>query len=486
MAERFVDFSSSSIDDFIVAQKNQNTVKKTNQDVGLFQKFLETKSESRELELIDAPSLNEYISEFVVVVRQKKTGKNYEPDSLQSMFNSISRYLLDKKYPLSIMTAPEFNKSRNALKSKKKELKKEGYGNKPNEAESLTKAEIKILYEKKQLGPFSALSLTNTVWLNNMLFFGMRSCTVHRNLKWGDISIQKTNDGVEYLLYDKERQTKTRQGDTNDRRKVKGKGFMTLNRPNVGSSLIDPVEMFKLYSSKRPLGMSDDESPFYLGINIVRKIDSSKPWFVKAAIGVNKLNGLMKTMATAAGLEGRFTNHSGRKTMMQTFVNNNVPPTQIIQHSGHKNLQSVNSYSHITTEQQQNMSDMLSDLGNFEEPSAPQAVAVNNPPSVSNSGNFVTALQQRSQVIAEEIASQDPVRNFSLSASIPDSPKTVYIGQKRSVSQQRNENLDSCFSLFTGAQIHGGVTINVNNPGPAYKKRKPNRLIIHDSSDESQ
>ena len=113
---------------------------------------------------------------------------------------------------------------------------------------------------------------------------------------------------------------------------------------------------------------------------------------------------------------------------------------------------------------------MLSNLANFEETSTPRA--------------NVTSLQQRS----EEIASQVRIKSFSLSASVPvpDTPKTI-VHQKRSfevASQQRNENLDSCFS-FNGAQIHGGVTINVNNPGPAYKKRKSNRLIFSDS-DESQ
>ena len=61
----------------------------------------------------------------------------------------------------------------------------------------------------------------------------------------------------------------------------------------------------------------------------------------QAPVGVNKVNTLMKTMAQKAGLRPNFKTHSGRKTMIQTLVNNDVPPTDILQPSGHKNAQSL-------------------------------------------------------------------------------------------------------------------------------------------------
>ena len=56
----------------------------------------------------------------------------------------------------------------------------------------------------------------------------------------------------------------------------------------------------------------------------------------------------MKTVAKKAGLGPNFKNHSGRKTMIQTLVNNDVPPTDIMQLSGHKNVQSITSYYRLT------------------------------------------------------------------------------------------------------------------------------------------
>ena len=70
----------------------------------------------------------------------------------------------------------------------------------------------------------------------------------------------------------------------------------------------------------------------------------------------------MKNMAEKAGLTTKFTSHSGRKTMMQTLVNQNFPPTDIIQLSGHKNLQSVTHYSTVNESQQMEMSRTLSSV----------------------------------------------------------------------------------------------------------------------------
>ena len=74
-------------------------------------------------------------------------------------------------------------------------------------------------------------------------------------------------------------------------------------------------------------------------------------------MGVNKLNSLMKECAAAAGIgeNKRITNHSGRKTLTQTLLNHDVPPTQIIQVTGHKNLQSVNNYGAMGERQQENV-----------------------------------------------------------------------------------------------------------------------------------
>ena len=60
-------------------------------------------------------------------------------------------------------------------------------------------------------------------------------------------------------------------------------------------------------------------------------------------MGVNKLNSLLKTTAEKAGIDNsHLTDHSARKQMIQT-LNKDIPPSHIMQLSGHKKVKSINN-----------------------------------------------------------------------------------------------------------------------------------------------
>lgn len=352
MSSRFVPLECS-LDDFIQKQSNKNTLSKTTRDLALFQEFLKAKQVDKNVETIEPSELNELVSAFIVEVK-KKDGQDYEPTTLRSFISSFDRYLRKKDYPTTIMEGHEFRKARDILVAKQKELKKEGKGNKPNAARNLTDEEVDILFSKNLLGCSTPEALINTLWLNNTQYFGLRGCKEHRDMKWGDIKLQISADGTEYLEYN-ERQTKTRTGaEPKDTRKVKPKMFA------VAGSDRNPVQFYHIYASKRPAGFLSDDSPFYLSINQANP-KSSKPWFKTAPMGVNKLNSLMKTMAEKAQLKtSNLTNHSARKRMIQKLNDEEVPPTHIMQISGHKNVQSLNNYSSLSENQQRRISGILS------------------------------------------------------------------------------------------------------------------------------
>ena len=83
---------------------------------------------------------------------RKTDGKEYEPDSLSGIQNSIDRYLSEKQYGLRIKTAEEFEHARQVLMAKRTSLKKEGKDNNPNKAQALQTEDLNILYEKGVLG----------------------------------------------------------------------------------------------------------------------------------------------------------------------------------------------------------------------------------------------------------------------------------------------------------------------------------------------
>ena len=62
------------------------------------------------------------------------------------------------------------------------------------------------------------------MYMNNSMYFGMRSRKEHENLKWGDVELKTTSSGERFLEYT-ERATKTRTGVNNDLRSFPPKMF---------------------------------------------------------------------------------------------------------------------------------------------------------------------------------------------------------------------------------------------------------------------
>ena len=214
MASGFADINS--VEQFIEDQENENTRKKTQQNVALLEEFLTLRNESRLIEEIAPKELNAYIAEFIITVRKKDGNEDYEPSSLRSLMASFERYLKKENYGFSIMKGAEFEQARKALQSKQKDLKQTGKGNKPNASVALTEEEIKLLYDKELLGTSTPEALLNTIWFNNTIHFGLRGCKEHRNMCWGDVQLHQTTNGEEFLEYS-ERQTKTRTGENPQR-----------------------------------------------------------------------------------------------------------------------------------------------------------------------------------------------------------------------------------------------------------------------------
>ena len=108
---------------------------------------------------------------------------------------------------------------------------------------------------------------------------------------------------------------------------------------------------YKQYSLLRPSDFCKPEDPLYLATRTIQ--GSMKPtdqWFKRQPIGVNKISTIMKRMSINAGLppNKKLSNHSARKHLVKKLSDNNIPPTEIMHITGHKNVQSVNSYSSLS------------------------------------------------------------------------------------------------------------------------------------------
>ena len=100
------------VEEFIQGQENENTRKKTEQNIALLKEFLTLKGESRAVEEIRPDELNSFISEFIVTMRKKDNNEDYEPSPLRGTLASFERYLKEKNYGYSIIRDVEFEKAR--------------------------------------------------------------------------------------------------------------------------------------------------------------------------------------------------------------------------------------------------------------------------------------------------------------------------------------------------------------------------------------
>ena len=81
-------------------------------------------------------------------------------------------------------------------------------------------------------------------------------------------------------------------------------------------------------------------------------------WYKAVPEGRNALAKQMKTIAYIVSLDGKFTNSSGHKTVIQSLPED-FHPLEISELTSHANPYSISSYSHNPLEKQRRMSNKL-------------------------------------------------------------------------------------------------------------------------------
>ena len=143
MAGRFVLHTDTDVENFLNVEENKNTKRKTEGDLTLVLTFLATEKEYRKLEDLPPAELDTYLSRFLLSVR-KKSGEEYEPTTLRGFIASVERHRKKQGYSDSIITGQPFAKTRNALKSKQKQLKRLGKGT--NHKRPLVSTKRRLIY----------------------------------------------------------------------------------------------------------------------------------------------------------------------------------------------------------------------------------------------------------------------------------------------------------------------------------------------------
>lgn len=422
--------------EFVKSKQNKNTTKKTDQNVRRFREWMSQEPRNETRDLLDIPpvEMDQYVGGFLLALK-KPDLSDYEPDTLTSFHRSINRKLEELGYGFSLVDCKEFKLSKKVLESKRRELKQKGLGNRKHVAEALTENDEETLWETKEFGVETPQSLINTVWYFNAKLFGFRGQQESRQLLWGDIEIKHGENGEEFLEFN-ERETKTRSGNSTHLRSFAPKIFPVYDRLERC-----PVSAYKQFREHRPEAMLHPDAPFYLG---VIQNPTTKVWYRSQPMGQNLLGSMMKTMASNASLNGKFTNHSVRKTMISQLLHSGVNPTTVVQLSGHKSLQSLQNYHTASYGQQKQMAQILSSNANMPNIMASRAALthakVTPATSPGPAGASSPVVDPRRAIVPQHLGQQ-----------------TQAGGHDVNLSLSRTEN--SLSGLFAGATFNGTVNI---------------------------
>ena len=170
------------------------------------------------------------------------------------------------------------------------------------------------------------------------------------------------------------------------------------------------------------------------------------------------------------------TNHSVRRTTIRRLHDSGVPPTKLMQLSGHRNVQSVNHYEVNSLEDQRHMSEILS-RGSRSIPS-------------TSSSTETTAIPQVRVENRGQNSTAENIDNAESRPAISHATLTSRVSNVIASTASQNPIASAVGGIFgTATYINCTINVAVNIGGstfPQSPKRKRRRVaVIYDSSDDS-
>lgn len=128
---------------------------------------------------------------------------------------------------------------------------------------------------------------------------------------------------------------------------------------------METFNVFILFSGERcladfyctSLDALSNEGPFYhrpLAIS-----DNVCVRYGEQVLGVNKLKGLMMEIAGKEGMEGNFTNYSGKRTCATQLYQAGIDEQEIMSRTGHRSEVAVRKYKRSNSALQERVSEVL-------------------------------------------------------------------------------------------------------------------------------
>ena len=237
------------------------------------------------------------------------------------------------------LSDPAFNEANKVLDAFVKELRKTGKIAGVVHKKTISKEQMKKLFDSGELGPADSLNpgqLQRTARLYLGLFFGRRGRENQRQLKPTMLSLRKTPQGVEYYELNRSQPgslpaTKNHQGGLADAEDESDAKIFS-----VPASVKCPVKTIKNYLSHlNPASDGLFQRPRDSESSKFNPADE-KIWYCNAPLGSTTLDNMMKQMSKRAGIKPHLTNHCLRATSVTVLSDHNCETRHIKSITGHK------------------------------------------------------------------------------------------------------------------------------------------------------
>ena len=285
--------------------------------------------------------VNELLCQFIAEVR-KDGGERYPGKTLHELVSSLQKYFEMKGRKVSFFSDEIFEKLRKSLDIEMKISAQKKLGLKPRQAVVVSEEIENFLWDKSFLGNSNPEVLLRTTFYLIGLNFGMRAGDEHRKLSSTNFSFHTDSEGREYLLYS-EGVSKTNQGGLKHRKLTPRSSRAYANAECPERCVVRIVDTYMKRCSKDSL-----LNAFYL--KPLQKFKGKSVWYSTVPLGHNKLNSMVKTMMSEAGVEGYYTNHSLRATAVSRLFQNDVDDKLIKGVTGHRS-EALQGYKRETEEQ---------------------------------------------------------------------------------------------------------------------------------------
>ena len=231
--------------------------------------------------------------------------------------------------------------------------------------------------------------------------------------------------------------------------------------------------------------MNKPDSPFYLAVKHNCRAND-QIWYKKSPLGKNEIGNFPSTAAKKANLQqgqgAKSTNHSVRKTSISRLLDAHISENYVAQLSGHKSIDSLQSYKSTGQQHQRKMSLTLSRGQIQTKSNVSQSTSCNPKSSQSGQRTFSSCTKTTNLSSSSLMSTGTTEENSFISASNVSPALNMTSPQATEVPLFAGSNVHT----ISGCSFHiyrGPVTIQQNKE-ETRKPSKRRRLVIDSDVDD--